>query len=186
LQAIPIRMRARAASSPIRVSNSVIHGRGVYAAADIPLGARIIEYTGERITKTEARRRERARVRRAQRGGDGSVYIFTLNRRYDIDGRTHRNPARLINHSCKPNCDAHTTRGRIWIVARRDISAGEELTFDYGFPLTEWHQHPCRCATPRCPGYIVSSWDRWRLRRLLRKESSRRVDRRVRPIRVAR
>ncbi len=139
------------------------------------MGTRIVEYTGERITKTEARRREQARLRRVARGGDGCVYIFNLNSRHDLDGRTGRNPARLINHSCKPNCDAHTIRGHIWIVARRDIEPGEELTFDYGFPLGNWAMHPCRCGAPRCPGYIVSAWQRWRLRRLLR---ARRISKR--------
>jgi hypothetical protein len=152
----------------ISVTASAIHGRGVRAACAIPLGTRIIEYTGERITKAEAKRRELARLERARRGGDASVYVFVLNRRYDLDGRVGRSPARLINHSCQPNCDAQNLRGRIWIVARRDIEAGEELTFDYGFPLAEWSLHPCRCGSARCPGYIVSSWQRWRLRKLLR------------------
>ena len=140
----------------------------MYAARLIPAGTRIIEYTGERITKAEAVRREQARLRRAQRGYDASVYIFTLNRRYDLDGRTRRNPARLINHSCSPNCEAQTIRGRIWIIARRDIAEGEELTFDYGFPLHEWFLHPCRCGATTCAGYIVTAWQRKRLRRILR------------------
>jgi SET domain-containing protein len=161
---------SRAIANPwIRITASAIHGRGAYAAQPIPRGTRIIEYTGERITKAEAARREQARLRRAARGGDGSVYIFELNQRYDLDGRTRRNPARLINHSCAPNCEAQMIRGRIWIIARRDIEAGEELTFDYGFPLNEWSLHPCRCGTARCPGYIVNAFNRWRLRRLLRK-----------------
>lgn len=168
----------------IRVRTSAIHGRGVYAAQLIPEGTRVIEYTGERITKAEARRREAARLQRLNRGGDGSVYIFELNRRYDLDGRTRRNPARLINHSCAPNCEAQNISGRIWIIARREIVAGEELTFDYGFPLSEWALHPCRCGAPRCPGYIVSSYQRWRLRRILRKrhraQRSQAVSRRTR------
>jgi SET domain-containing protein len=158
----------------MRVNASAIHGRGAYATQPIPAGTRIIEYTGERITKAEAIRREHARLRRQRRGGDGSVYIFELNKRYDLDGRTRRNPARLINHSCAPNCESQTVRGHIWIVARRDIEAGEELTFDYGFPLREWALHPCRCGTSKCSGYIVSSWHRWRLRRILRREKKAR------------
>lgn len=156
----------------MRIVASQIHGRGVLAAQPIPAGTRIVEYTGERITKAEALRREQARLARARRGGDGSVYIFTLNRRYDLDGRSRGNPARLINHSCAPNCDAQSLRGHIWIVARRDIAAGEELTFDYGFPLSEWRLHPCRCGAPRCPGYIVNGWQRWRLRKELRPNAS--------------
>lgn len=152
----------------IRAGSSSIHGRGVYAERDIPDGTRIIEYTGERITKAEAWRREALRVKRAQRGGDGSVYIFELNRRYDLDGSKRSNVARLINHSCAPNCRAETVRGRIWIMARRDIAAGEELTFDYGYGFSLWEDHPCRCGAARCVGFIVNSGQRWRVRRILR------------------
>lgn len=154
------------------MARSGIHGRGVYARVAIPTGTRIIEYTGERITKAEARRREEQRLARARAGGDGCVTIFDLNRRYDLDARGSTSAAPLINHSCSPNCRAENIRGHIWIVARWPIAAGEELTFDYGFPLHEWRLHPCRCGAPGCPGYIVNAPQRWRLRRLLR--SSRR------------
>jgi uncharacterized protein len=105
-------------------ASSTIHGRGLYAAKAIPAGTRVIEYFGERITKVEAERREYQRLQREKRGGDGSVYIFVLNKRYDLDGRAAWNTARLINHSCKPNCRSETARGRIWILASRDIAAG--------------------------------------------------------------
>jgi hypothetical protein len=158
--------RPPAAPSPIIATASAIHGRGVRARVTIPDGTRIVEYTGERIGKAESRRREAQRLARQGRGGDASVYIFTLNARHDLDGRTHRNVARLINHACTPNCRAEIVGGRIWIIARRDIALGEELTFDYGFPFAEWRLHPCRCGTKRCPGFIVGSYDRWRLRRV--------------------
>lgn len=135
---------------------------------DIPAGTRIVEYTGERITKAESWRREQARIRRARTGRDGSVYIFVLNKRHDIDGRTSRNPARLINHSCEPNCRSDIIRGRIYVLADRDIARGEELTFDYGYSYAEARQHPCRCGTPSCPGFIVTESQRWRLRRVLK------------------
>lgn len=157
----------------VRAARSGIHGQGVYAREFIPDGTRVIEYTGERITKAEAKRREAQRLARRQAGGDDCVYIFNLNRRHDLDGRTRDNLARLINHSCAPNCRAETVRGRIWIVARRDISPEEELTFDYGFSFTEWRLHPCRCHAQRCPGFIVGSAQRWRLRRVPRAERRR-------------
>lgn len=150
----------------IQTRRSIIHGRGVYARVDIPDGTRVVEYTGEKITKVEARRRETERLARQARGGDASVYIFVLNRRYDLDGRTGRNVARLINHSCAPNCRAETIRGRIWIIARREIKAGEELSFDYGFPYSEWRSHPCRCGAKSCVGFIVNKAQRWRVRRV--------------------
>lgn len=168
-------MASRSPRSPRFVSNpwiepaaSSIHGRGVYARRAIPYKTRIIEYTGGRITKAEAKRRETARLERQRRGGDGCVYIFDLNNRYDLDGRSTKNVARLINHSCSPNCQAETIRGHVWIIARRDIAAGEELTFDYGFPFKEWRLHPCRCGSRGCVGYIVNKPQRWRVRKLLR------------------
>ena len=158
----------------IRVSDSAIHGRGVYARRDIPDGTLVIEYVGERITKAESRRRELERRKRVQRGEEGIVTIFDLNERFDLDGRGDDNVARFINHSCRPNCQAEQRRGRIWIVARRDIPAGAELTFDYGFPYREWRLHPCRCGERGCAGYIVNAAQRWRVRRLVRVERASR------------
>lgn len=152
---------------------SAIHGRGVYARRAIPDGARVVEYTGERITKPEAARREVQRLARRQRGEDDCVYIFELNARYDLDGRTRGNVARLINHSCAPNCRVAVLRGRIWIIARRDIARGEELTFDYGFQFSAWRHHACRCGTAPCAGFIVAKDQRWRLRRVARAERAR-------------
>lgn len=157
----------------IRADQSQIHGRGVYAARPIPAGTRIVEYIGERITKAEARRREKLRLLRQKRGGDSSVYIFELNRRHDLDGRFAANVARLINHSCAPNCRSETIRGHIWIIANRDIAEGEELTFDYGYGFSEWRLHPCRCGTARCPGFIINAGQRWRVRRIVRKMAAR-------------
>ncbi len=156
----------------IHAAESAIHGRGVYARAAIPDGTRIVEYTGERITKEESKRREQQRLKRARRGGDGSVYIFDLDETHDLDGRMRNNVARLINHSCAPNCRAETIDGRIWILARRDIAVDAELTFDYGYSYKECRAHPCRCGEKGCPGFIVTAGQRKRLRRALRAERS--------------
>jgi uncharacterized protein len=168
--------RTRVNSSEwVRAGASEIHGRGVYARRDIPDGTRVIEYVGERITKAEAQRRELRRLALQRKGGDGCVTIFALNKRHDLDGRSARNVAHFINHSCAPNCRAEAIRGRIWIVARRDIAAGDELTFDYGYGFQEWRLHPCRCGAKRCVGFIVGSAQRWRVRRILRRTKAAEV-----------
>ena len=159
-------------SSWIQCQDSKIHGRGVYARIDIPAGTRVIQYTGEKISKEESLRREAARLEREARGEDACVYIFDLNKRYDLDGATSDNLARLINHSCEPNCRAEDIRGKIWIIALRDIPAQAELTFDYGFPYSEWRSHPCRCGAKRCVGFIVNKAQRWRVRKILRGRKS--------------
>lgn len=157
----------------VRRSQSPVHGYGLYARRPIPAGTRIIEYVGERITKAEAERRDTDRLTRLAAGGDGCVYIFELNQRHDLDGNVRWNEARRINHSCAPNCEPKIIRGRIWIVALRDLAAGEELSYDYGFDYSEWRSHPCRCNTPRCVGYIVGQSLRWRVRKIMGAELRR-------------
>ena len=125
---------------------SPIDRLGGFAHADIPAGTGVIEYVGERITKAESLRRCEA----------NNEYIFTLDEAHDLDGNVLWNPARWLNHSCAPNCEAELDEGRIWIVALRDIKAGEELTFNYGYDLESYHEHPCRCGAADCVGYIVA------------------------------
>jgi SET domain-containing protein len=122
-------MRARTFLSPtgkrlIR-RRSWITGWGVYAGQAITKNSRIIDYTGEKITATEADRRET----RYQR--DGRIWCFTLNRRWVRDAAVGGNLARFINHSCRPNCYVEIAGDVIWIRAARTIRAGEELSYDY-------------------------------------------------------
>ena len=125
---------------------STIHGVGGFAKADIAAGTHVIEYVGEKITKTEL----------LHRCESSNEYIFSLDETYDLDGSVPWNPAQFLNHSCDPNCEAEPDGGRIWIVARRDIRAGEEITFNYGYDLQDYREHPCRCGAPDCAGYIVA------------------------------
>ncbi len=141
----------------------------MFASRLIPRGTRVIEYTGEHITKAEAFRREDLRQRRQRRGGDGNIYTFEVTRTRDIDGRVPWNTARFINHSCAPNCESQIVRGRVWIVALRDIKPGEELTYDYCYDYDHHEDHPCRCGARDCAGYIVNSSQRWRVRHAAKK-----------------
>jgi SET domain-containing protein len=125
---------------------SAIHGTGGFAAFHIPAGARVIEYIGRRIDKQESLRQCEL----------GNPYIFSITDEYDLDGNVDWNPARLLNHSCTPNCAAEEADGRIWIVASRDIKAGEEITFNYNFDLEAYQEHPCQCGSTDCVGYIVA------------------------------
>jgi uncharacterized protein len=155
------------------VRNSKIHGCGVYATSFIARETRIIEYVGELIDKKESERRGLSQHAKSLRTGDAAVYIFTLSRNYDIDGNVPWNIARLINHSCAPNCEAWIEGRRIYIHALHDINAGEELTFDYGFDVDCYEDHPCRCGKPECIGYIVGR-EQWpQLREKLRERDPR-------------
>jgi hypothetical protein len=161
-----IELWKRGQSRYCEVRGSEIHGRGVYATSFIPKETRIIEYVGERIDKKESERRGISQHAKSLKTGDAAVYIFTLSKNYDIDGNVPWNTARLINHSCAPNCEAWVEGRRIFIHALRDIDAGEELTFDYGFDVDCYEDHPCLCGRAECVGYIVSreQWPELRTR----------------------
>ncbi len=131
----------------ICIRPSPIHGLGGFAATAIPQGSRIIEYTGDKITKAES-------LERCRRPNE---FIFYLNETHDLDGNVASNPARFLNHSCSPNCEAVLIAGHLWIVAKQSIAAGTELTFDYGYDLEDFHEYPCHCGTPNCRGYIVAA-----------------------------
>jgi SET domain-containing protein len=133
-------------SQNIRIAPSPIHGHGGFATRFLPKGARIIEYAGERITKAESSRRCQ----------EQNWFIFGLDEEYDLDGNVEWNPARFLNHSCAPNGEAVCEDGRVWIVALRDIPPGKEITFNYGYDLVDYQEHPCRCGAPECAGYIVA------------------------------
>lgn len=147
---------SRGQSDLCEVQGSMIHGRGVYATRDIPAGTKIIEYVGELIDKKESEKRAWAQHAKAQEHGDAAVYIFTLTDKWDIDGNVPWNTARLINHSCDPNCEAWIEGKRIFIHSLTDIAAGDELTFDYAFDVECYEDHPCLCGRDGCVGYIVS------------------------------
>ncbi|MGJ8674075.1 SET domain-containing protein [Rubritalea sp.] len=153
-------MYERGQSDLCDVRNSEIHGRGVYAAADIDNETQIIEYLGEYVDKDESEKRAWDQAAVAEETGDAAVYIFTLDKKWDIDGDVAWNDARLINHSCEPNCEAWIEEDQIFIYALRDIKAGEELTFDYGFDIECYEDHPCCCGSKNCVGYIVSQ-EQW-------------------------
>lgn len=165
------KLKERAQSEWCEERQSDIHGSGVYASKPIPKGQRIVEYVGEKIDKDESEKRATKQLEHAEKTGDAAVYIFTLSKKWDIDGNVPWNVARLLNHSCDPNCETWIEEKRIYIYAQRDIEKGEELTFDYGFDIENFEDHPCLCGSDDCVGYIVGR-DQWsKLRRKLAKQN---------------
>ena len=127
------------------VRSSAIHAAGCYTTTPIRKGARVVEYTGHRITTAEADRRYQ----------DSSVtYLFGLsNGRMVIDGH---GMAMFINHSCDPNCESSEKNGRVWIQAIRDIAAGEEITYDYCLYDGGGDAAVCNCGAVNCRGTMYS------------------------------
>ena len=161
-------------SDLIIVKNSKVHGTGVFAAKDIKKDSRIIEYVGEKIDKDESDERYDRALEFSKSNPDmGMVYIFDLNDEYDIDGDVSYNTAKWINHSCNPNCEVEIIDDHIWIIALRDIKAGEELSYNYGYEtIDDFEDHPCKCGSDDCVGYILSD-DLWpELKKKLEKKNS--------------
>ena len=167
------KIQDRAKSPWVKVTNSEIHGSGVFAAKKIPKETRIMEYLGEHIDKEESERRALAQMAKAEETGEAGVYIFTLDDDWDIDGNFEWNTARLINHSCAPNCETWIEEDQIFVYALRDIKKGEELVFNYGFGVDTYEDHPCRCGTDRCIGYIVCEEEWPKLKKILKKNKKK-------------
>ena len=76
-----------------KVRRSKIDNLGLYASKNIKKGSKIIEYKGKVITRKEAEENPKY-------DNDKAIYLFNLNKKYDLDGDFKFNIARLINHSC--------------------------------------------------------------------------------------
>ena len=150
-----------------KVKKSNIDNRGLYAAKNIKANTKIIYYKGKIITKKETDRNPKYDNNKA-------IYLFNLNSRYDLDGDFKYNTARLINHSCDPNCEVDGVGLKLWIYSIKDIKKDEELTYDYGFSFDkDYKDFPCRCGAKKCVGYIVNSQSRWRVKKSKKKSSNK-------------
>ena len=103
-----------------KTKKSNIHRRGLSAAKDIKEGTKIIQYKGKKITNKESEENKKY--------GYDITYLFTLNKKYLLDGDFKYNTARLVNHSCNPNCEVLDNNGsEIWISAIRNIKKMKNL-----------------------------------------------------------
>uniref|UniRef100_A0A8C2KNP8 Euchromatic histone-lysine N-methyltransferase 1b n=1 Tax=Cyprinus carpio TaxID=7962 RepID=A0A8C2KNP8_CYPCA len=127
-------------------------GWGVKTLQDIPQGTFVCEYIGEIISDAEADVRE------------NDSYLFSLDSKvgdmYCVDARFYGNISRFINHHCEPNlfpCRVFTSHQdlrfpHIAFFACKNISAGDELGFDYGdhFWDVKGKLFRCQCGSSKC------------------------------------
>ncbi|HEX4006981.1 MAG TPA: SET domain-containing protein-lysine N-methyltransferase [Acidobacteriaceae bacterium] len=121
------------------IRSSAIHAAGCYTTSRIRKGTLIVEYTGPRITKDEADEKY---------ANSPTTYLFGVG-----DGATvidGHGAAMFINHSCDPNCETEEIKGRVWIMAIRNIRAGEELTYDYYLYDGDEDEALCNCGAVMC------------------------------------
>nr|KAG5704679.1 hypothetical protein BaRGS_025321 [Batillaria attramentaria] len=106
------------------------------ATRDFKKGDFVVEYAGDLIDMTTAKQREDL-YSKDEEVGCYMYYFAHKNKQYCIDATAESGKlGRLLNHSRKGNC--HTKvfviGGHPYLVllASRDITEGEELTYDYG------------------------------------------------------
>ena len=145
----------------IQTRRSGVHGKGVFALANLCEGETILEYVGEVISWKEALRRHPH-----DPSNPNHTFYFHIDDKHVIDGKAGGNSSRWINHACKPNCEADEEGGRVFIKALRNIKAGEELFYDYGLIIDARHtkkllaEYPCWCGAKKCRGTLLAPKDK--------------------------
>lgn len=110
-------------------------GVGVYARRLFPVGERILTFRGVEVSGAEAEQSAHT----LQISGNGYLDVSP--------------PGRYVNHSCEPNAGISSGND---LIAMRDISPGEEITFDYSTCMmaeNRWVM-PCECQAMHCRGTI--------------------------------
>ena len=151
-----------ATESMVSVRGSRVHGCGLFCDIPFKKGELVAEYIGEYVCHAVADLREKQYAK--QRIQD---YQFRINESLVIDATLRGGYARYVNHSCTPNCEAKIVDGppgkehlkRVMIISQQSINAGEELTYDYQFPLEMDldSRIPCNCGSKLCRGFM--NWD---------------------------
>ncbi len=146
------------------IRSSAIHAAGCYTTTPIKSGARVVEYTGPRITKEVADEKYQ---------NSPTTYLFGLGKgEIVIDGH---GTAMFINHSCEPNCETDEIKGRVWIKAIRNIAANEELTYDYNLYDGDESDASCNCGSVRCRRTMYSHDEMRRRRRVAKAADARKT-----------
>lgn len=127
----------------LSIQKSAIEGHGCFSVINFRGGRKIAEYTGEKITTAEAKRR----------AGRRKLRICAINQRWSLDGSRGGNGTHYINHSCRPNAYMKILYGHILFIALRDILPGEEITIDYESTLHS-DEKRCYCGAKDCRGTI--------------------------------
>ena len=134
--------------SKVEVRTSGIQGFGVFAASSFRAGDRIRRINVVREVTADAPLREDLGERADHCNyPDGKVVLYG-------------SPDRYLNHSCDPNAYEFFEGEETYLVARKDIPPGTELTCDYNMNITAGTAWPCRCGAARCLGQVVGDFFR--------------------------
>ncbi|XP_061385739.1 probable histone-lysine N-methyltransferase CG1716 [Danaus plexippus] len=146
-------------NGPLKVFYADKKGCGVEATTDITNGEFLMEYVGEVLDYDQFYKRAQAY------SDDNNLHHYFMSLKGDtvIDATLKGNISRFINHSCEPNAETQkwTVNGelRIGFFSKREIAAGEEITFDYQFQRFGKVAQRCYCGAENCRGWIGAEPD---------------------------
>lgn len=136
------------------VFDTVVKGFGIRADQDIAAETFIIEYVGEVLDNKQFEKR----AKKYSENKNVHYYFMALKSNAIIDATKKGNISRFINHSCDPNAETQkwTVNGelRVGFFSKKDIKAGEEITFDYQYQRYGKEAQQCFCEAPNCRGWI--------------------------------
>ncbi|KAL3649386.1 hypothetical protein CASFOL_005789 [Castilleja foliolosa] len=168
-KACPNRVLQNGLKVKLEIFKTERKGWAVRTRQPIFRGTFVCEYIGEAIDEMEANER------RNRYGEEGCRYFYEIDASlndmsrliegqapYVIDATKYGNVSRFINHSCSPNLVNHqvliesmdSQYAHIGLYASRDISAGEELTYDYRYKLLAGEGCSCLCGFSNCRGRL--------------------------------
>jgi hypothetical protein len=139
----------------IDVRRSPIEGLGVFAPR--PFGAE------ERITQVHIVREITAERPLREDLGERAEHCAYPDGRVVLVAY----PERHVNHSCDPNAYEFFEGQTSYLVARRGIREGEEITIDYNVNISDGTAWPCHCGAARCAGDVAGDFFRLSLDRQL-------------------
>jgi SET domain-containing protein len=132
----------------IKVRSSSIEGLGIFATRPFRSGERIARVNVVRQITPDAPIREHLGERIDHCAyPDGKVVLIGF-------------PERHVNHSCNPNAYEQFEGGVSYLVARRDIATGEEISIDYNINISNGTSWPCHCGAKRCRGEVAGDFFR--------------------------
>ena len=139
-------------SPKTEVRESKIHGRGLFATADIAKDEIVAVKGGHIVNRETLREKVTPHLGPVEIQIDEDLFIAPVT-------EEEREGSMLYsNHSCNPNLGM---RGEITFVAMRDIRTGEELTHDWAMTDDDDYSVECKCGAPNCRKILTGKdWQR--------------------------
>lgn len=119
-------------SSKVIIAQKPDGQKGLFLTEPTSRDEILITYTGEILTEP-------------------TRHSMQIDEHRHIEGTEGTNA--YLNHSCQPN--AAVDFEGVFLRARREIAAGEEITIDYNIADEDLHEKfTCHCGAPHCYGEV--------------------------------